>query len=152
VKPGSPAEMAGLPVGSVVVAIDGRLVKTSDDLVAAISAARPGQEVELRVYQGDEVSTKSITLGAAAATRAAASTPAPPRPGMTVGPNRPLMRRFEDMVESLSPNTPPPSAGSSIFDPSRLTELHNDIKAMKEQLDAIETRVKALEAKSGASP
>jgi hypothetical protein len=73
---------------------------------------------------------------------------------MTLGSRSgPLARKFEDMVESLSPDTPPPAtAGSSIFDPSRLAELHDDIKAMSEKLDALEKRVKALEAKGGINP
>jgi S1-C subfamily serine protease len=151
VKPGSPAETAGLTAGSVVVAIDGQLVKTSEDLVSAISAARPGQEVELRVYQGDRITTKQVTLAAAGGR---AAPPPPPRPGMTLGSRSgPLTRKFEDMVESLSPDSPPPAtAGSSIFDPSRLAELHDDIKAMSEKLDALEKRVKALEAKGGINP
>jgi PDZ domain len=151
VRPGSPADTVGLPVGGVVVSIDGKLVKTSDDLVDAISAARPGQEVELRYYQGDNISTKSITLAPAAARGVIT---APPRPGMTLrNPDRPLLRKFEDMVESLGPGTPPPpTAGSSIFDPSKLNELNDNIKAMNEKLDALEKRVKQLEAKAGPNP
>jgi membrane-associated protease RseP (regulator of RpoE activity) len=151
VRPGSAADTAGLPIGGVVVSIDGQLVKTSDDLVDFISTARPGQEVELRYYQGDRVSTKTVTLAPAAAR---AAVPAPPRPGMTLSnPERPLLRKFEDMVESLDPGAaPPPAVGSSIFDPSRLAEMHNDIKAMSEKLDALEKRVKQLEDKGGANP
>jgi hypothetical protein len=79
---------------------------------------------------------------------------APPRPGMTLrNPDRPLLRKFEDMVESLGPGTPPPpTAGSSIFDPSKLNELNDNIKAMNEKLDALEKRVKQLEAKAGPNP
>ena len=152
VRPGSAADTAGLPIGGVVVSIDGQLVKTADDLVDAISAARPGQEVELRYYQGDRVFTKSVRLTPAAARGVV--TPPPPRPGMTLGnPDLPLTRKFEDMVESLSPNTPPPpTAGSSIFDPSQLAEMHKEIKAMREQLDALDKRVKDLEAKGGGTP
>jgi membrane-associated protease RseP (regulator of RpoE activity) len=151
VRPGSPADSVGLPIGGVVVAIDGKLVKSSDELVDFISAARPGQEVELRYYQGDSVVTKSVKLAPAAARGVVT---APPRPGMALrNPERPLLRKFEDMVESLGPNTPPPpTAGSSIFDPSRLAELHNDVKAMSEKLDALEKRVKQLEEKAGANP
>jgi membrane-associated protease RseP (regulator of RpoE activity) len=151
VKPGSPADGVGLPVGGVVVSIDGQLVKTSDDLVDAISAARPGQEVELRYYQGDRINTKSITLAPAAARGVIT---APPRPGMTLrNPERSLSGKFEDMVESLGPGTRPlPTVGSSIFDPSKLNELNDNIKAMNERLDALEKRVKQLEAKAGPNP
>src|SRR5262249_48657463 len=54
VKPDSPADRAGLPVGGLVVAFDGRRIDSPDDLVGAIRSARPGQEVELGYYQGDK--------------------------------------------------------------------------------------------------
>jgi ubiquinone biosynthesis protein UbiJ len=57
------------------------------------------------------------------------------------------------MVESLTPGAAPaPTAGSSIFDPSRLTEMHNDLKSIREQLESLDKRVKALEEKGGTIP
>jgi membrane-associated protease RseP (regulator of RpoE activity) len=154
VKPGSAADTYGIPIGGVVASIDGQLVRNSDDLVEAISAARPGQEVELRYYQGDRVVTKAVRLASAATARSVV-TPPPPRPGLTPAgtPERPLLRKFEDMVESLTPGAAPaPTAGSSIFDPSRLTEMHNDLKSIREQLESLDKRVKALEEKGGTIP
>jgi membrane-associated protease RseP (regulator of RpoE activity) len=154
VRPGSPADLAGLPIGGVVVSIDGQLVQTADDLVEAISAARPGQEVELRYYHGDRLLTRAVRLAPAAARGVIPSTRAPqadaPRADGPRGPaDRPLLRKFEDMVESLGPQSPPrTTVGSTIIDPSVMAEMHADIKAMKEKLDAIETRIKTLEDKA----
>ena len=152
-KPGSAADTYGLPIGGVVVMIDGQLVKDSDDLVGVISTARPGQEVELGYYHGDRYTRKTVRL-APAATRSVVAPP-PPRPGLTPAgtPERPLMRKFEDMVESLTPGAAPaPNNGSSIFDPGRLTEMHNDLKAIREQLESLDKRVKALEEKGAVIP
>jgi PDZ domain-containing protein len=143
----------------VVVSIDGQLVQSADDLVEAISAARPGQEVELRYYHGDRLLTRAVRLAPAAARGVIPSTRAPqfdaprpdsPRADAPRGPaDRPLLRKFEDMVESLGPQSPPrTTVGSTIIDPSVMAEMHADIKAMKEKLDALETRIKTLEDKA----
>jgi membrane-associated protease RseP (regulator of RpoE activity) len=159
VRPGSPADLAGLPIGGVVVSIDGQLVQSADDLVEAISAARPGQEVELRYYHGDRLLTRAVRLAPAAARGVIPSTRAPhadapradaPRADAPRGPaDRPLLRKFEDMVESLGPQSPArTTVGSTIIDPSVMAEMHADIKAMKEKLDGLETRIKTLEDKA----
>ena len=67
VKPGSPAAIAGLPVGGVIVQVDGRSINSDDDLIAAIRAARPGQEIELTYYDGDRLGRKSVRLAEAGA-------------------------------------------------------------------------------------
>ena len=82
IKPGSPAANADLPLGAVIVAIDGKRVDSSEDLVSAIRAVRPGQEVELTYYEGDRLSRKPIRLVAASG-QAASS------PGPSAGPTAP---------------------------------------------------------------
>jgi membrane-associated protease RseP (regulator of RpoE activity) len=147
VRPGSPADLAGLPIGGVIVSIDGQLVKSSDDLAAAITAARPGQEVELRyMTAGDSLATKNVRLAPAAAI---AIVPAAPRPADDAGAPSNL-RRFEDLAGSLATDVP---IGSTIADPSRVAKIYEDVKAMKETITALEERIKLLEAKlSGAAP
>ncbi|HEX6985044.1 MAG TPA: trypsin-like peptidase domain-containing protein [Planctomycetaceae bacterium] len=51
VKSGSPADRAGLRAGDVVLAIDGRPVRTTHDLMRQIGLAGPGAEVDLDVVQ-----------------------------------------------------------------------------------------------------
>ncbi|MEI6402579.1 MAG: PDZ domain-containing protein [Actinomycetota bacterium] len=72
VMPGSPADSAGLRVGEVVVAIDGRMVASVNDLVAAIAAHQIGDVVVLTVVEPTDVNTVasgrlvSVLLGAVA--------------------------------------------------------------------------------------
>jgi hypothetical protein len=58
----SPADRAGLPLGGVIVALDGRRIDSPDDLVQATRAARAGQEVELTFYQGDRLARRKVQL------------------------------------------------------------------------------------------
>jgi serine protease Do len=44
---GSPADQAGLKVGDTITSVDGKTVKTGDELVADIAARKPGSKVAL---------------------------------------------------------------------------------------------------------
>lgn len=63
VRESSPAEEAGLRAGDVVTELDGAKIQSADDLVAAIAALRPGDEVELTVRSDGETRTVTVTLG-----------------------------------------------------------------------------------------
>jgi membrane-associated protease RseP (regulator of RpoE activity) len=142
IRPGSPADLAGLPIGGVIVSIDGKLVKSSDDLAASIAAARPGQEVELRIMKdGDDIDTKSVRLAPASATAIVPAVPRTPADGP--GSN---LRRFEEMAGPLATEVP---LGSSIADPSRVAKLVEQVQSMQATITALEERVKLLEAKLG---
>lgn len=52
VTPGGPADQAGIAPGDVILAIDGRPVSRSDELIVAIRALAPGEAVTLRVRSG----------------------------------------------------------------------------------------------------
>ncbi|HEX9139179.1 MAG TPA: trypsin-like peptidase domain-containing protein, partial [Steroidobacteraceae bacterium] len=56
----SPAQSAGLLRGDIVVAINGRKVRNSEDALVQIAALQPGSSVTLQVLRG----TRSLTLRA----------------------------------------------------------------------------------------
>ncbi len=64
VTPGGPADAAGLQAGDVILAFDGRPMTESDELVVAIRAREPGDEVTLTVRRDDEVFDVSLVLEA----------------------------------------------------------------------------------------
>ena len=51
VPAGSPADLAGLRPGDIVVALDGRTIEAVDDLLRVLDAARIGREVEVRLLR-----------------------------------------------------------------------------------------------------
>jgi S1-C subfamily serine protease len=74
VTPGSPAAKAGLrggrtetaqgiPAGGdVIVAIDGKEMRTEDAVAAAVATHRPGDKVEVEYYRGNDKKTVTVEL------------------------------------------------------------------------------------------
>ncbi|HZN34259.1 MAG TPA: PDZ domain-containing protein [Pirellulaceae bacterium] len=148
VKPGSPADRAGLPLGGVIAMIDGRRIGTADELVSFVRAARPGQEVELGYYQGEVLRRKLVTLAPAA------SAAIPAAPAVTggqppiFGNDRPILNRVERMVEGVAGGRGP----STVFDPSELATLKIQVLDLTAQVKALEERLKRLEGGGAAPP
>jgi aminopeptidase YwaD len=64
VRPGSPAEKAGLKAGDVIVKFGGKSVRNIQDYSLYLSERNPGEEVEIVVKRGSETLTLKATLGA----------------------------------------------------------------------------------------
>lgn len=54
VSPDSPAARAGLTVGDVILALDGRQVRTADDVQAVLAELAPGAVVSVTYERGGE--------------------------------------------------------------------------------------------------
>lgn len=63
VTPGSPAAEAGVRPGDVVVRAGAKSVATSQQLIAAVRAAKPGTALELEIYRGETRRTVTVTVG-----------------------------------------------------------------------------------------
>ena len=61
--PGAPAAAGGLRAGDVILSIDGRRVRDSDDVAAAIEDERPGQRVEIGYRRGEATRSLEVRLG-----------------------------------------------------------------------------------------
>ena len=62
VTEGSCAETAGLQIGDIVTAIDGKTISSSDGLIAALRGYAPGDEAELTIYRAGKTETVTVTL------------------------------------------------------------------------------------------
>ena len=60
--PGSGGEAAGIRAGDLVVAVDGRIVNTVDDLVARLRRLSPGDNVNLRIVRDGKLLTANTVL------------------------------------------------------------------------------------------
>jgi serine protease Do len=59
---GSPAEQAGLKVGDTIVSVDGKEVKTGDELVSDIASRKPGTKVPLGFVRNGKKQETTVTV------------------------------------------------------------------------------------------
>lgn len=62
VEPGSPAYNAGLKEGEIIVSVDGREIKSANDLVKYIQSKKPGDKIALRIRRQGIITQVIVTL------------------------------------------------------------------------------------------
>lgn len=60
---GSPADEAGLKVGDTVTSIDGKKIASGDELVADISARKPGTKIKVGYIRAGKPAETTVTVG-----------------------------------------------------------------------------------------
>ncbi|HYM59833.1 MAG TPA: trypsin-like peptidase domain-containing protein [Thermoanaerobaculia bacterium] len=63
VRPGSPAEEAGLLVGDVITQFDGQPVEEPEDLLDLLGGDRIGKSVVIRIVRGENSKDVAVTIG-----------------------------------------------------------------------------------------
>jgi serine protease Do len=63
VEPDSPADLAGIHPGDIIVRVDGQRLRDLHELRNAIGMKAPGTRVELEIFRGGEYRTITVTLG-----------------------------------------------------------------------------------------
>lgn len=96
VTEGSPAQIAGVPVGAVIVAFDGVRIGAPSDLKRALDAAGPGKETRLDYYHRGRLIERTVRL-------AELAPPLEPPPAMDAEGNGapPDMPAESDRIERL---------------------------------------------------
>jgi serine protease Do len=62
VTPGSPADQAGLKVGDAITGIDGKEIKSGDELVSDIAGRKPGSKAKVTYWRNGKEGTTSVTI------------------------------------------------------------------------------------------
>jgi S1-C subfamily serine protease len=63
VEDGSGADDADVRVGDLIIEVDGKAVKESEDVRDAVIARKPGDEIKVRVVRDGDEKTLTVTLG-----------------------------------------------------------------------------------------
>jgi S1-C subfamily serine protease len=101
VQPGSPAETAGLRERDVVVAVNGRPIRSSAELHARLGLTPVGEEVELRVIRGKSTRTVRARVAAPQELTSAVGQSVPQLAGLKVveiEPGSPLYERIQGLI------------------------------------------------------
>ncbi len=171
---GSAADRAGLPLGAVIVALDGRRIDSPEDLVQSVQAARPGQDVELTYYDHNKLARKKVHLAAVSGaglvavpnepTRPLIPAPASTIPGSPSSPSsplerelggggsRPLLGRIGRAIDNFA--TPAQAVGPAeptitnrIEPDSEVAVLRQQLAELTKQVDSLLKQVASLEQK-----
>jgi predicted metalloprotease with PDZ domain len=142
VTAGGAADRAGLPVGGVVVAAQGRRIDAPEDLISLVQALRPGDEILLSYYRGATLFRKSVRLSE---TRPASSVVAA-EPREAVREERPLLRRLEKALDAAAaPERPAPiGAGDDLR--AEVDRLRSRVAELERRLADVEDRLAAPRA------
>lgn len=82
VVPGSPAERAGVQSGDVIVSVNGRPVRNTNELQTEIMYRRVGEQVQVGIVRDGRELTLSVVLGERPLEEAAAPAPSPNEEGL----------------------------------------------------------------------
>lgn len=107
VQPGSPAEKGGLRERDIVVAMNGRPVRSPAELRARLGLTPVGEEVEFKVQRGQETRTVKATIAPPQPLATAEGTAVAQLPGMKVVEierGSPLSRHVQGLVVSAVEN------------------------------------------------
>ncbi|MGH9749572.1 MAG: Do family serine endopeptidase [Candidatus Polarisedimenticolia bacterium] len=124
VRPGLPADEAGLKRGDIITAVDGKTIASSDEIVRVVSSREPGQSVRLTVIREG----KEMTVTAKLADRSEHLDAARIGPGGGETEDDPVERRLGISVDDLSPQIlrrlelPGDTKGVVVTGVSRLSE------------------------------
>ena len=154
VFPDSPAEKMGLREGDVIAAVDGRPVRTSQDLVDYVRSRPPGAALQLDARRGDKAFRAATTLAAlperytrfqSGPSRAADAAP----PGWAdivndaFGRQREQLNRFQEKLGELAAE-PEPAADTRLD----VEWLRHETEATRDQALRLESLLRQLEPRS----
>lgn len=139
---GSPAELAGIPQGAVIVALDGQDIASAQDLANRIRAIGPGKAIELSMYIEGKIFTREVRLGSTMN----GSTPANV-PGLAPEVSSTVPMPPGDATSG--PQLGTPAAGDTTI---RLQTLEQKIGQLEERLARIEQLLEQALAKENVPP
>lgn len=175
VEKGSAAEKAGLKVGSVVIAVDGRKIDSAVSFSEVVQMYQPGQTAQVMFYEGSRLKRSAVKFDAIPVTELSQFDPlgnrqpnqrpngngiarSPNRSGSILGPladEFPRLKRIDEMIGRLSPETPQNRDSSAEYkrngnNPNREAVLKNEVQTLRGRVLGQDQQIKALTDKLNA--
>jgi serine protease Do len=63
VRPGTPAEEAGLKTGDTIISVDGKAIRNGDELVSEISSRKPGTKIRMGIVRDQKKQEITVSVG-----------------------------------------------------------------------------------------
>ena len=63
VRPGEPADKAGIQVGDVIISVQGNSISDADELTRVIGEMSPGQEISISLWRNGKIKKVTVKLG-----------------------------------------------------------------------------------------
>ncbi len=98
VVPGSPAAEAGMRVGDRILAFEGSVIRSGDEITSLIRALKPGDDVEVTIARGTDIFPLRAVLASAVG---APPAPPPPSRAAELGKLKRERRQLEEEIRKL---------------------------------------------------
>jgi membrane-associated protease RseP (regulator of RpoE activity) len=153
VKPGGPAEAAGVRVDDVLLELERKPLRTLDDLTGILKFRAAGESVGLTLSRGGERYVVTARLASRTAAPAGSATPPAAYPPAAPPAGEALPPRVEETVPfprpkaTTSPPTTPPPSAEAPPPGDELTALRREAVELRRLLEALERRLAELEAR-----
>jgi membrane-associated protease RseP (regulator of RpoE activity) len=135
VQPGSPAEAAGLRVGDLLVEIERRSLRTTNDMSAALASRTAGQSIAITLERAERQHVVTARLGTRPAADAAEEPLPAPEPS------------------ELPPPSPPRILAPEVRSPAEeIDSLRREAAELRSRLEQLERRLAELEARVADDP
>ncbi|EAQ81299.1 PDZ domain-containing protein [Blastopirellula marina] len=141
VSPGSAAAFAGIPVGSVIVALNNRRVNEPQDLLSILSTMPADRDVPINYYVGNRMLQSNVRLDGQPPTLVN-ETPNSPQAGPFS--NRPAMQMLNRALSELGANPVPP-----VQDQSENVQLRNRVAELEAEVARLQRLVNQLQVENG---
>ncbi|UUO08627.1 PDZ domain-containing protein [Blastopirellula sp. J2-11] len=140
VSPGGAAAFAGIPVGSVIVALNNRRVNEPQDLLSILSTMPADRDVPINYYVGNRMLQSNVRLDGQPPTLVN-ETPNSPQ----VGPfsNRPAMQMLNRALSELGANPIP-----SVQDQTENVQLRNRVAELEAEVARLQRLVNQLQTEN----
>ncbi|WP_158545493.1 PDZ domain-containing protein [Bremerella cremea] len=144
VSRGGVADQAGIPVGAVIVAYDGRRVNDANELIQMVRTSPEDRWIPVNYYVGNRMESTNLFYGDP---RTMPPQPIENRPsGPSIGEDRPALRLLQNAIQGMEGNAVP---ADQMVTPEQVESLSRRVRELEQEVRQLREELKSL--KSGGA-